>query len=98
MTDDFCRLDKWLWAVRIFKTRSLAAEIIAKKSPRITRDGQTMRTGKPGFKLRVGDQVTVMRARQLFVLEVLGLPEKRLSAPDAQACYNDLTPTEDADA
>lgn len=87
MTEETCRLDKWLWAVRIFKTRALAAKVISGKSPRITRDGQTMRTDKPAFKLRLGDTVTVMRARELFVLEVTGLPERRVSAPEAQACY-----------
>lgn len=81
------RLDKWLWAVRIFKTRALAASVVAKRGPRISRSGQTLRTDKPGFKLRVGDQVSVMRSRELFVLEVLALPERRLSAPEAEACY-----------
>lgn len=83
------RLDKWLWTVRIFKTRALAAKIVSGKSARITRDGQTMRTDKPAFKLRVGDTVTVMRGPRLFTLNVLDLPERRLSATDAAACYID---------
>ena len=89
MTDEMQRLDKWLWSVRIFKTRALSTQVISGKSVRITRDGQTLRTDKPAFKLRVGDTVTVMRGPRLFVLDVLRLPDRRLSAPDAQRCYHD---------
>ena len=99
MTDETVRLDKWLWAVRIFKTRALAASVISGKSPRIQRDGQTLRTDKPAFKLRVGDTVTLMRQRELFILEVLALPEKRVSAVQAQTCYtNHANPEENPDA
>jgi ribosome-associated heat shock protein Hsp15 len=85
--EESARLDKWLCAVRIFKTRALAASVISKKSPRILRHGQTLRTDKAGFKVRIGDQVTVMRGKELFVLEVLALPERRISAPEARTCY-----------
>lgn len=98
MTEETIRLDKWLWAVRIFKTRALAAKVIEGKSPRISRDGQTLRTNKPAFKLRIGDTVTVMRQRELFVLEVLALPERRVSAPEAQASYKNHAPEETPDA
>lgn len=97
--DETTRLDRWLWAVRIYKTRALAAQIITKKSPRIVRNGQTLRTDKPGFKVRVGDQVNVMRGQELFLLEVLALPDRRLSAPDAQTCYiNHAAEEENPDA
>ncbi|MEO1658471.1 MAG: RNA-binding S4 domain-containing protein [Pseudomonadota bacterium] len=89
MTDDAQRLDKWLWSVRIFKTRALSAKVISGKSVRISRDGQTLRTDKPAFKLRVGDTITVMRGPRLFVLDVLRLPERRVSATEAALCYND---------
>jgi len=95
LTDDAQRLDKWLWSVRIFKTRALSAKVISGKGVRVGRDGQTLRTDKPGFKLRIGDMVTVMRGPRLFVLEVLSLPERRVSAPEAALCYNDqAAPTE----
>lgn len=96
MSEEAVRFDKWLWAVRIFKTRALAAKIIEGKSPRISRDGQTLRTNKPAFKLRIGDRITVMRGQELFVLEVLALPERRLSAPAAQACYINHAQSEEA--
>ncbi|NRA29231.1 MAG: RNA-binding S4 domain-containing protein [Parvularculaceae bacterium] len=89
MSDDSVRLDKWLWAVRLFKTRNLAADVISGKNARITRHGQTMRTNKPSFGVRIGDVVTIMKARQLYVVEVLDLPERRLSAPDAALCYQE---------
>ncbi|MEO1040719.1 MAG: RNA-binding S4 domain-containing protein [Pseudomonadota bacterium] len=96
MTSDAQRLDKWLWSVRIFKTRALSAQIVSGKSVRITRDGRTQRTNKPAFKLRIGDTVTVMRGQQLFVLDVLQLPERRVSAPEAALCYrNQVPPTDD---
>ncbi|MEM6914068.1 MAG: RNA-binding S4 domain-containing protein [Pseudomonadota bacterium] len=91
MTNDTQRLDKWLWSVRIFKTRALSAQTVSGKSVRITRDGQTQRTDKPAFKLRIGDTVTVMRGPRLFVLDVLQLPERRVSAPEAARCYRDHT-------
>ncbi|MEM9840881.1 MAG: RNA-binding S4 domain-containing protein [Pseudomonadota bacterium] len=97
MSDESARLDKWLWCVRIFKTRALAAQVVSGKNARITRAGQTLRTDKPAFKLRQGDAVTIMRGKQLFMVEVLDLPEKRLSAPLAQACYRDLNDKETSD-
>lgn len=94
MSDESVRLDKWLWAVRLFKTRNLAADVISGKNARITRHGQTMRTKKPSFGVRVGDVVTVMKARQLFVVRVLDLPERRVSAPEAALCYQDTNAEE----
>lgn len=100
MTDECARFDKWLWTVRIFRTRALAAKIIAGKSPRVERAGQTLRTDKPGFRLRIGDRVTVMRGEELFILEVVHLPERRLSAPEARRCYinHAATPEEPSNA
>ncbi len=94
---DCQRFDKWLWTVRIFKTRADAAKAIAKQSPRLSRGGQTLRTDKPGFRLRPGDTISIMRGPRLFVLEVAGFPPKRLSAPEAAACYIDHTPERDAE-
>ncbi|MEM1379260.1 MAG: RNA-binding S4 domain-containing protein [Pseudomonadota bacterium] len=97
MSDESARLDKWLWCVRVFKTRADAAKVISGKNARITRTGQTMRTDKPAFKLRIGDVVTVMRGPRLFILEVLDLPERRLSAPAAAMCYRDVNDEETTD-
>ena len=69
------RIDKWLWAVRLFKTRSLAAEACKK--------GKVMIKGievKPSRNVKVGDVVCVKRNPVLFSFEVVGLAENRMGA------------------
>lgn len=69
------RIDKWLWAVRLFKTRSLAAEACKK--------GKVMIKGivaKPSRNIKVGDVVVVKRNPVLFSFEVLALAENRMGA------------------
>lgn len=69
------RIDKWLWAVRLFKTRSLAAEACKK--------GKVLIKGieaKPSRNIKVGDVVCVKRNPVLFSFEVLGLAENRMGA------------------
>lgn len=53
-----------------------------------------MRTTKPAFKLRTGDVVTVIRAGRLFVIEVLAMPDRRVSAPEAALCYRNAAQPE----
>ncbi|MEM1409840.1 MAG: S4 domain-containing protein [Pseudomonadota bacterium] len=81
------RLDTWLWAVRMFKTRSVAGQAIRRGAVRITRNGSTMRTVKPAFSIGVGDIVTLARGREVLALEVLATPPKRLAAKLAVTCY-----------
>jgi ribosome-associated heat shock protein Hsp15 len=69
------RIDKWLWAVRLFKTRSLAAEA-CKKGKVIIRGVEV----KPSRNIKVGDVVCVKRNPVLFSFEVLGLSENRMGA------------------
>jgi len=59
--NDGCRLDVWLFRTRIFKTRSLATKMILGGKIRITRNGRTERTRKPGLILKPGQYVTFMR-------------------------------------
>lgn len=69
------RIDKWLWAVRLFKTRSLAAEACKK--------GKVLIKGveaKPSRNLKVGDVVCVKRNPVFFSFEVIGLAENRMGA------------------
>jgi len=69
------RIDKWLWAVRLFKTRSLAAEACKK--------GKVLIKGveaKPSRNIKVGDVICVKRNPVLFSFEVLGLSENRMGA------------------
>lgn len=85
------RIDKWLWAVRIYKTRSLAAKQCA--AGKVKRDGKNM---KASASLKIGDLLEVPAADDSHKrrLEVLELLEKRVSAPLAQAAYRDHTPEE----
>ena len=81
------RLDIWLWRARFFKARSDAMDHISKRGVRITRDGQVRRVSKPAAQVAIGDLLSFSRGRQVFVLEILGLPERRGPASEAQAHY-----------
>lgn len=69
------RIDKWLWAVRLFKTRSLAAEACKKGKVIIGNN-----TVKPSRNVKVGDVVCVKRNPILFSFKVLALSENRMNA------------------
>lgn len=84
------RIDKWLWATRWFKTRSLATE--ACQSGKIKVEGANV---KPAFQLQIGHQLTITKNHVRHVVKVDALIEKRVGAPEAQKCYTDLTPPEE---
>ena len=69
------RIDKWLWAVRIYKTRSIAAEACKKGHVSI---GE--RTAKPAHNVRVGDIVNVKKAPITYSFRVLKCAENRVGA------------------
>lgn len=85
------RVDKWLWAVRLYKTRSKASHDCS--AGKVKRGGDTL---KPSTSLKVGDTLVVPSHDNLFkrTVEVIGLLEKRVAAPIAQAAYLDHTPAE----
>ncbi len=76
------RIDKWLWAARFFKTRSLAQAQIDNGRVRI--DDQTV---KPSRDVAVGDTVQIHTKDLRITLQVLALSEQRGPAPVAQALY-----------
>ena len=76
------RIDKWLWAARFFKTRSLAATAVDKGHVRI--GGATV---KPARDVRVGDLVEIEIERVVWRVEVLGLCDVRGPASVAQTLY-----------
>ena len=78
------RLDKWLWAARFFKTRSIASDAIAKNHVRV--DGQRI---KPSRTVQVGDSVQIEKAPYTFTVTVLGLNDKRRSASQASLLYEE---------
>jgi ribosome-associated heat shock protein Hsp15 len=78
------RIDKWLWAARFFKTRSLAGR--ACELGRIQSNGQP---AKPAREVRVGDMLQVTNDGGDFQVEVLGLSEARGPASVAQTLYRE---------
>ena len=76
------RIDKWLWAARFFKTRSLAADAVDKGHVRI--GGATV---KPAKEVRVGELVEIEIERIIWQVEVLGVCDVRGPASVAQTLY-----------
>lgn len=87
---DKVRIDKWLWAVRIYKTRTLATD--ACKEGKIKAGAAT---AKPSHLVSVGDRLSVKKNGFNLEFKVLNLIEKRVGAPIAVTCYEDLTPEEE---
>ncbi|MGR3638711.1 RNA-binding S4 domain-containing protein [Alterinioella nitratireducens] len=85
------RLDKWLWQARFYKTRSLAARMIAGGHVRVN----AVKTHKPAATVTPGDVLTFLQGRDIKVVRVVALGERRGPAPEAQALYDDLTPAKD---
>ena len=78
------RLDKWLWAARFFKTRSLAASQIQKG--RVSVNGQR---GKPSRMIITGDTVLIEKLPFSFEVVVTGFNEQRRPATEAQQLYEE---------
>ncbi len=78
------RMDKWLWAARFFKTRTLAAR--ACELGRVESNGQS---AKPAREVRIGDLLRVKNEGGEFQLEVLALSEMRGPATVAQRLYHE---------
>jgi len=78
------RLDKWLWAARFYKTRSLAAEEVGKG--RVQVNGQAAKAAK---ELRAGDLLDLRQGQIARTVRVLGLSAVRGPAPQAQALYEE---------
>ena len=83
------RIDKWLWAVRIYKTRSIAAEACKKGHVSI---GD--RTAKPAHNIRVGDIVNVKKAPVTYSFRVLKCAENRVGAKLVPELMENVTPQE----
>jgi ribosome-associated heat shock protein Hsp15 len=84
------RLDKYLWAIRLFKTRSQAADACDKG--RIKMNGDSLKASRT---VHVGDKYDVKTEHRLWVIEVTGLLEKRVQYAEAVQFYTDLTPPEE---
>jgi ribosome-associated heat shock protein Hsp15 len=85
------RIDKWLWAARFFKTRSLAARVC--ELGRIHANGQP---AKPAHPVKVGDRLEIKTDGGTFQIDVLQLSEMRGPAPVAQLLYRETEESREA--
>ncbi|WP_418982359.1 RNA-binding S4 domain-containing protein [Alistipes sp.] len=89
---DDIRLDKYLWAVRIFKTRSDAAEAV--RTNRVTVNGAW---AKPSREVKTGDRITVRKQQVTYSYEVVDPVSSRLPAKNVPLYCRDITPQEELD-
>ena len=79
------RIDKYLWAIRIFKSRSIASEAI--DGGKVKFDGDSVKSSK---KVKLGEKYRIKREHQILEIEVTKIIEKRVSASLAQECYKEI--------
>ena len=78
------RIDKWLWAARFFKTRSLSVDAL--ECGKVLCNGERV---KPAKSIAVGDMLSIRLGPYQFIVEVLALSSKRGPAPQAQMLYSE---------
>lgn len=84
------RLDKYLWAIRLFKTRTIAA--VACDTGKVKFDGSQAKASK---NVNIGDEYEVKTEAKRWRIKVTGLLEKRVAAAEAVKNYIDITPEEE---
>ena len=84
------RVDRWLWSVRIFKSRSLATD--ACKTRKVKIDDKPI---KPSYLIKKGEVLQVQKEGFNLIIEVVDLINKRVSANLAEPCYNNMTTQEE---
>jgi ribosome-associated heat shock protein Hsp15 len=89
-----CRLDKWLWQARFFKTRGIATALVA--AGRVRVNGTPV--GKPARTVTQGDVLTFPQADVIRVIRVTAIGLRRGPATEAQGLYDDLTPAPEVGA
>jgi ribosome-associated heat shock protein Hsp15 len=87
------RIDKYLWSIRMFKTRTLASD--ACKAGRVKLNGTNI---KPSHEVKVGEVYNISKGLERKVVKVTGLLESRTDAKTAVMFYEDITPLEQTTA
>ena len=82
--DSSVRLDKWLWAARFFKTRSVAREAVS--GGKVHLNGNR---AKPGRSLAPGDELRIQRGEEEYIITVAELSARRGPAPIARTLYEE---------
>ena len=78
------RIDKWLWAARFFKTRSLAADAV--ETGKVKVGGERVKPARP---VRLADEMTIDNGSDTWDVLVLGISDQRGAAPVARALYQE---------
>ncbi len=78
------RVDKWLWAARFFKTRSLASDAVS--GGKVKLNGAAT---KPAREIKVGDKLEIANAETRWTVTVQALSDKRGPAPEARLLYEE---------
>lgn len=91
------RIDKYLWSIRLFKTRAQAADACDKGRIRIHTTNMGMQPVKASRNVNMGDQYEVKTEAKKWIIKVTGLIAKRVGYPDAIKNYEDITPQEELD-
>lgn len=84
------RIDKYLWAIRIFKSRTIATDVI--KEGKVKLNGEPV---KASATVTVGDVIDVMKEGFRMKYKAVQLIDKRVSPVLAKPCYEDLTPEDE---
>jgi ribosome-associated heat shock protein Hsp15 len=84
---DAARLDRWLWFVRVVKSRTLAAGLVGQGKVRINR----AKAVKPSQMVRIGDVLTVTVGPRVRILKVVAFGERRGPPSEAQMLYEELS-------
>lgn len=92
MEKEKLRIDKYLWAIRLFKTRSQAADACDKGKVKL--NGDNMKASKT---VNVGDEFEVKTEAKRWVIKVTGLLDHRVQYAEAIKYYTDITPPEELD-
>jgi ribosome-associated heat shock protein Hsp15 len=86
------RIDKYLWAVRLFKTRSMAANAV--KTGKVLVNDEAV---KSAYNLKVGQQFSIKKNTAVFSYEVIDLLDKRVGAKLVENYLRDITPVEEVE-
>ena len=84
------RIDKWLWAIRLFKTRNQAT--LCCKAGKVKKDGQSL---KQSYLVNEGDVYVIRKGQINYTIKVVEVFDKRMSASLVADKYEDLTPEEE---
>lgn len=86
------RIDKYLWAVRLFKTRSLAANMV--KSGKVWVNDEVVKASR---EIKIGEKISIKKNTAVFTYEVIDLLEKRVGAKLVENYIRDITPEEEVE-